>query len=265
MSIAFIGAGKMAEAIISVALDADLYEPWEVIACDISAERLDYLAEAFEVTVTADPLEAVANAITIVLAVKPQELTPLLRQIKPKLAKQHLIISIAAGKTLATIHRSIGDKPRLIRVMPNLPVMVQEGMTAYCADATAKPEDHNLVREIFGNAGAVLELPERNFHAVTALSGSGPAFAACFMQAMTAAATALKLPPEAAELMASQTLLGTALYLQSTNQPLDEFIAAVASPGGTTAAGLDVLQNSDFSEIIANTLKAAARRSSELR
>lgn len=265
MSIAFIGAGKMAEAIISVVLDSEICEPWDVIACDISEERRNYLAEAFEIAVTDDPLDAIANAETVVLAVKPQDLGALLRQIKPKLGKKHLLISIAAGKTLAVIRRGVGDKPRLIRVMPNLPVMIQEGMSAYCADTSALPKDHKLVQEIFGSAGAVLELPERNFHAVTALSGSGPAFVACFMQAMIKAATALKLPPEAAALLANQTLIGTSLYLQNSNLSLEEFIQAVASPGGTTAAGLEVLQSSSFDEIIAETLKAAAKRSMELR
>ncbi len=264
MTFGFLGAGKMAEAILDALTQAELCEPWEVIACDTSEERRDLMARQFGVAVTDDAAQTVKDCKVLVLAVKPQDADALLGGVKKLLSSGHLLISIAAGKTLAALKKASGGKPRLVRVMPNLAISVHEGMSVYCADKNAKPADKRLVERLFGSAGSVLELPERHFDAVTALSGSGPAFVAYVMQAMVEAATALKLPKDAARLLAEQTLIGTGVYLQHTGRDTAEFIRAVASPKGTTAAGLAVLEKSSVKAVLAKTLAAAAARSAEL-
>jgi pyrroline-5-carboxylate reductase len=265
MKIGFIGSGKMAEAVLSAALETGVCAPWDITACDIDAERRKYIEKEYEVIVTDDAVQTVKSCKVLLLAVKPQDADALLREVRPALTDKHLLISIAAGKTLAALKKAAGGKPRLVRVMPNLALLAQEGMSVYCAATSAKAADKRLVAQLFGSAGAVLELPERHFDAVTALSGSGPAFVAYFMQAMIEGAVALKMPADAAALLASQTLIGTGIYLQNTGRDTAEFIQAVASPKGTTAAGLAVLEQSDLREVICRTLTAAAERSAELK
>lgn len=254
----------MAEAIVASLAQTGLCNPWDVMACDKSQERRTLMAEQYGVVVTEDAIQTVKTCKVLVLAVKPQDLDALLGEVKKHLTDKHLLISIAAGKTLATLKKAAGSKPRLVRVMPNLALMVQEGMSVYCAAKNAKAADKKLVAQIFGSAGSVLELAERHFDAVTALSGSGPAFFAYVMQAMIEGAVALKLPKEAARLLAEQTLVGTGIYLQNTGRDTAEFIRAVASPKGTTAAGLAVLEASAVKAALGKTLAAAAARSAEL-
>jgi pyrroline-5-carboxylate reductase len=264
MRIGFLGAGKMAEAILAPMLQTGLSDPWDVMACDKAEDRRELMAKQFGVVVTDDVAETVKECKVLVLAVKPQDLDALLGEVKKALTDKHLLISIAAGKTLAALKQAAGPKPRLVRVMPNLAVMVQEGMSVYCAAKNAKAADKKLVAQIFGNAGSVLELGEKHFDAVTALSGSGPAFFAFMMQAMIEGAVALGLPKDAARLLAEQTMIGTGIYLQNTSRDTAEFIQAVASPKGTTAAGLSVLEKSPVKAALAKTLAAAAARSAEL-
>jgi pyrroline-5-carboxylate reductase len=264
MTIGFLGAGKMAEAILASMVQTGLSEPWDVVACDKSQERRDLIAKQYGVAVTDDVAQTVKDCKVLIVAVKPQDLDAMLAEVKKLFTDKHLLISIAAGKTLATLKKAVGSKPRLVRVMPNLALMVQEGMSVYCAAKNAKAADKQLVATLFGGAGAVLELAEKHFDAVTALSGSGPAFFAYVMQAMIEGAVALKLPKDAARLLAEQTLIGTGIYLQNTGRDTAEFIQAVASPKGTTAAGLAVLEKSSVKAALAKTLAAAAKRSAEL-
>jgi len=254
----------MAEAILASMVKNGLVDPWDVMACDKDEKRRALMEKQYGVIVTDDAAETVKQCKVLVLAVKPQDLDALLQALRPSLSDKHLLISIAAGKTLATLKKSAGAKVRLVRVMPNLALMVQEGMSVFCAAKTAKAADKRLVEQIFGGAGAVLELAERHFDAVTALSGSGPAFFAYVMQALIDGALRLKLPKNAARLLAEQTLVGTGIYLQNTGRDAAEFIQAVASPKGTTAAGLAVLEASPIRTILAKTLAAAAARSAEL-
>jgi len=264
MRIGFLGAGKMAEAILSSLVQTGLYNAWDVMACDKSEERRKLMDKQYGVVVTDDVGQTVKDCKVLVLAVKPQDLDALLSGIRGQLTANHLLISIAAGKTLAVLKKAAGSKPRLVRVMPNLALMVQEGMSVYCPAKNAKAADKKLVAQIFGGAGSVLELPEKHFDAVTALSGSGPAFFTFVMQAMIEGGIALKLPADAARLLAEQTMIGTGIYLQNTGRDTGEFIKAVTSPKGTTAAGMAVLEKSAVKTALAKTLAAAAARSAEL-
>jgi pyrroline-5-carboxylate reductase len=264
MRVGLLGAGKMAEAIASALIQTGLCEPWDITACDKFEERRNFMAKQYQIITTNCPVETVNDSEVLVLAVKPQDLDMLLEVIKPYLTANKLIISIVAGKSLSHIKKLSGKASRMIRVMPNLALMVQEGMSVYCASKQATKKDKECVTKIFGSAGAVISLPERHFDAVTALSGSGPAFIAYVLDAMIEGARALKLPKEAARLLAEQTLIGAGIYLQNSGRDIGEFIKAVASPKGTTVAGLAVLEKSSLRATIIKTLKAAAKRSAEL-
>ena len=149
--------------------------------------------------------------------------------------------------------------------MPNLPVLVGEGMVAYAPDTSAKPADVKLVAKLLGSCGTAIQLEERHFDAVTALSGSGPAFFAYVMEAMAAAGEKLGLPADAARLLSNKTMLGTARYLAETGQDPQAFIRAVCSPKGTTEAGMKKLEASSTAAALEKTLAAAAKRSAELK
>ena len=264
MHIGFLGAGKMAEAILAALIRNRIVPASAIVACEISAERRAFLRRRYRIALAKSPAELAASCEIVFLAVKPQDLDALLAQVAPGLGKRHVLISIAAGKTLAHLQQQAGPGVRLVRVMPNLAVQVGEGMSAFCLGRYAKPGDRRLAVRLLGCCGRVVELPERQFDAVTALSGSGPAFFAYVLSGLAAAAEAEGLSAATARLLAGQTLLGTGRYLQETGRDPAEFIQAVASPKGTTAAGLAVLDASDIAQVLKQTIRAAAGRSREL-
>jgi pyrroline-5-carboxylate reductase len=207
---------------------------------------------------------AASRADVLFLSVKPQDVAAVAQEVKPLLTADKLLVSIVAGKSLATLRRMFGPKVRLVRVMPNLALRAKEGMCAITAARNATGEDVELVSDILGAAGRTEVLPERHFDAVTALSGSGPAFFAYMEEAMAEGGVRLGLKKDVAKRLAEQTMLGTAAYLRQSGADLGEFISGVATKGGTTAAGMEKMRKSEFKEIVAATLKAAAERSAEL-
>ncbi len=261
--IGFIGCGKMGGAILAAFLKSGV-DPDDVLVCDASEETLSKYRK-MKIAVTDSPADVAACCRTVFLAVKPQDFDALVSGIAHRLGPSKLVVSIAAGKTLARIRELAGPGPRLVRVMPNLPVLVGEGMVAYAPDASAKPADVRLVARLLGACGTAIRLDERHFDAVTALSGSGPAFFAFVMQAMAAAGEKLGLPADAARLLSNKTMLGTARYLAETAQDPQAFIRAVCSPKGTTEAGMKVLDKSSVATVLEKTLAAAAKRSAELK
>lgn len=264
MKIGFLGAGKMAEAILSGILQSELVAPADVIACDKSRERLALMRGQYGVAATADAAEMIKGSDIVVLAVKPQDMEALLSDLNALFTSGHLLISIAAGKKLEFLRGVCGQAPRLARVMPNLALMAREGMSVFCMDGEGSESDRSVTARIFGSAGAVLELDQKHFDAVTALSGSGPAFVAYLLKGFVDAAVKLGIEQSAARLLAEQTMLGTAVYLRESGRDIGGFIEAVCSPKGTTAAGMSVLGASDVSEVLESTLCAAAARSGEL-
>lgn len=265
MKIGFLGAGKMGEAILSAVIQTDLAKPEDILACEKIDERRAYLSKNYQVFTSADVADTIKVSNVLILAVKPQDLTATLAACKEIFTSKQLVISIAAGKTIKVLRKAIGPKPRLIRVMPNLALQVKQGMSVYAPDKNVKPMDKKLAAKIFGGAGVAIELPEKQLDAVTALSGSGPAFVAYFLKAMIDGAVALKMPAAAARLLAEQTFIGAATYLKQTGSDIDKFIAAACTPGGTTAAGMAVLAKKPaIPEIVAKTLEATAGRSAEL-
>ncbi len=260
--ILFVGGGKMAEAIFSGIIAKRIVPEDRITVVEHCVEQQVVLSLNYPdlaVFSCLDPRNLVDHDV-IILAVKPQDLRAAVEGMA--LTKRHLVISIAAGVSLATLRGYVGVGPRLIRVMPNLPLAVGEGMTAYCADSLIK--DKKLVERIFSALGAVSETPEGEFDAVTGLSGSGPAFIAWVVKAFAGAAAKAGLAEEVAEAFALQTLLGTAMYLTERSSSLDDFIAAVSSKGGTTQAGIDALESSGCVADLQGAILAAAARSAEL-
>ena len=257
--IGFFGAGKMAEGILSAVEDRT-----SVIMAEKVAERAAELKKKYPVAVTGDLKEVAEKAKIIFLSVKPQDVAAVAAEVKPILKPTQVLVSIVAGKKLSGLRRAFGAKVRMLRVMPNLALRANAGMCAICAASNAKKSDVAAVERILGGAGATAVLKERDFDAVTALSGSGPAYFAYMEEAMAEAGVKLGLKPDVARLLAEQTMYGTAKFLRESGMPLKPFIDGVCTKGGTTAAGMEKLAASDFKNVVAATLAAAAQRSKEL-
>jgi len=263
MKVAFLGGGKMAEAMIAALIRSGTARPNELFVSDISEARRTALKSTYGINAYKDSTHLAELAPVIVLAVKPQDLGSALDELVAALDETHLVVSIAAGVTLATLESRM-PRARAVRVMPNLACQVGESMSAFTCGASASLEDRRTVTQIMSSCGRVEELPETLFDVVTAVGGSGPAFFAYFVQCFTEVAQRHGMPDETARLFAMQTMLGTARVLIDGDQDPAEFIAAVSSRKGTTAEGMDVLRDSDVRDVIASTVDAAARRSREL-
>ena len=259
MKIGFFGAGKMAEGILSA-----IPGKKQVTMAEKVPARAAELKKRYGVKMT-DDLKVVAKTSDLIfLAVKPQDVDAVAAEVKPLLGAGQTIVSIVAGKTLAKLRKAFGAKVRLVRVMPNLALRAQAGMCAICPAAKTPPAALKAVEAILGGAGATVVLKEKDFDAVTALSGSGPAYFAYMEEAMAEGGVALGLKPAVARLLAEQTMYGTAKFLRESGMELKPFIDGVCTKGGTTAAGMVKLANPQFKKIVAATLAAAAKRSQEL-
>lgn len=257
--IGFFGAGKMAEGILAAIADKS-----KTIMAEKLPERAQYLAERHAVAVTDDLVQVAKSAKLIFLAVKPQDVEAVAKETKKYLKSTQTLVSIVAGKKLSYLRKAFGPAVKLIRVMPNLALRANAGMCAIAPGKNATKRDVAKVEKILGAAGATAVLAEKDFDAVTALSGSGPAYFAYMEEAMAEGAVKLGLKPAVARLLAEQTMYGTAKYLRESGADLGEFIAGVCTKGGTTAAGMAQLSPSPFKKIVAETLAAAAKRSKEL-
>jgi pyrroline-5-carboxylate reductase len=262
-TIAIIGGGKMGEAIISGLVNGVLFNPDLLLVAEPSEQQREYLSEAYGVRCVADGAD-IALANTVLLAVKPQ----VLKEISTRLAgsaslKPTRVISIAAGITTATLC-ALFPEAAVIRVMPNTPLMVGAGMSAVSiAEGTPRAEGE-LVRDLFSLMGEAVLIEEEKLNAVTALSGSGPAYFALFVEELTAAGSAAGLDPEVAQLLAQQTLVGTARYLALTDITPTDLRVAVTSPRGTTEAALLDFEAHGFGGIVRSAFDAALHRAEEL-
>ena len=252
MKIGFFGAGKMAEGILSA-----IENKRGVVMAEKVEARAKELKAKYGVKVVADVKEVAKTCDLVFLAVRPQDVDVVAAEVKPLLKKGQVLVSIVAGKTLAKLKAAFGSKAKLIRVMPNLALRAKAGMCAITSH-------HAEVEKILGGAGATVVLKEKDFDAVTALSGSGPAYFAYMEEAMTEGGVALGLKPAVARLLAEQTMFGTAKFLRESGMELRPFIDGVCTKGGTTAAGMKFLSKPGFKKQVAQTLAAAAKRSKEL-
>lgn len=249
----------MAEGILSAMEDRT-----SVIVAEKVDARAEELVRRYGVVATDSPACVAASARLIFLAVRPQDVDAVAAEVRPLLTASQVLVSIVAGKTLAKLRKAFGAKVRIVRVMPNLALRAKAGMCAVCAAPNAKATDVKRVRSLLGAAGETVVLKERDFDAVTALSGSGPAYFAYMCEAMSDAGARLGLGRDVARLLSEQTMYGTAKFLRESGMDLGEFISGVCTKGGTTSAGMEKLDVPEFKKIVADTLAAAARRSKEL-
>ncbi|HXH86299.1 MAG TPA: pyrroline-5-carboxylate reductase [Nitrospira sp.] len=262
-NIAFIGGGQMAEAIVGGLLAGKLCKPDHLWATDPIAARCDRLKSQFGIRVGSDNHEAVTWAEIVILAVKPQSLPDVLKEIGADLSRV-LVLSIVAGVTIRTIGERVPGASRIVRAMPNTPVFVREGMTALAFGAGCSEEDMSVSRTVFEAVGRVVPVEERLMDAVTGLSGSGPAYIFQAIEALADGGVKMGLPRQTAELLAAQTVLGAAkLVLESGEHPA-KLKDRVASPGGTTIAGLHQLEQGGFRATLMGAVEAATKRSQEL-
>jgi pyrroline-5-carboxylate reductase len=259
MRIGFIGGGNMAEAMIKGMASHGMEG---ILVSDPSESRRRHLKDTYRVESTASNNEVVSACSIIILAVKPQVMGKVLDEIRVNITEDKTVVSIAAGISLPFLAARLRSK-KLIRVMPNTPALVQEGMTVVSFSESLSDSEISAVREIFMSIGKVIALPEKYMDIVTALSGSGPGFISLFVEAMTDAGTRRGLGDADARTLMIQTLLGTARLLETGISPV-KLRDMVTSPGGTTEAGLEVLRREGFTEMISTAVDAAARRSEEL-
>jgi pyrroline-5-carboxylate reductase len=265
-TIGFIGGGNMAEAVIRGVIAAKLYSAPNILVSDIRSERLDYLASEYKVTAAESNTALVQKADVVVLSVKPQNMDAVLDEIKDAVKKDTLIISIAAGVTTAKIAGVLGDVS-IIRVMPNTPALIGQGASALYSGKASK-EGLGLVLKIFSAVGkAVVVESEELIDAVTAVSGSGPAYFFLMMEEMIKAGQKLGLSHDVAKELVLQTAKGAALLAESADvqgETPAELRKKVTSPGGTTEAAIKVFAERKFSELVTDALTSAANRSKEL-
>ena len=257
--IGFLGAGKMAEGILS-ALD----DKSSVLMAEKCPERAKELAKKYGVKTTPNVEDVASQCSLVFLAVRPQDVADVATRVKPLLATGQTLVSIVAGKTLAALRQAFGRKAHLVRVMPNLCLRAHAGMCAIAYAPRTPRASREAVESILGAAGTTVVLRERDFDAVTALSGSGPAYFAYMEEAMAEGGVALGLPPKVARLLAEETMFGTAKFLRESKMPLRPFIEGVCTKGGTTEAGMRKLASPTFKRLVAATLQAAAARSKAL-
>lgn len=249
----------MAEAMIKGMIQSGKKD---IMVSELREERRAYLESAYNVKATPDNKDVVKGCEIIILAVKPQNMDDVTSEIVGLMSPDKLIVSIAAGIPLSYLTERLGTE-RIIRVMPNTPALVQEGMSVLSLCECIQDKEMSVIRGIFLSIGKVLVLPEKYMDAVTAVSGSGPAFIALFVEKLIDAGVNVGLSRGDASELAVQTLIGTAKLLE-TGMPPEKLRAMVTSPGGTTAAGLRVFDEKGFTDMIGAVVKAAADRSREL-
>jgi len=262
--IGFIGAGNMAEAMIKGLLQSGTSKPENIVASDVREDRLSFIHELFEVSVCERNPDVVKRADLVVLAVKPQIMESVLVELTDGLDMSKLIISIAAGISLATIESHLKRDLRLIRVMPNIAALVLESATAICAGRHASSEDLKLAKAIFDSIGKTVIIEEGLMDAITGLSGSGPAYLFLIIDAMADAGVKVGLSRDNALTLSAQTVLGAAKLLIETGEHPGRLKDLVTSPGGTAIAGLHTLEEGGLRTTLINAVEMATRRSREL-
>lgn len=262
--IGFLGAGRMATALGQGFLEAELTAAENLLGADPVPEARERFAQATGAATTDDNLEVAAVSDVIFLAVKPPQLGKLLDLLKGKIAASTLVVSIVAGVRLKVLAEGLGQGVRVVRVMPNTPCLVGRGASGYCLGAFATEEDGKLVEQLLTATGIAYRLDEKLLDAVTGLSGSGPAFALVIIEALRDGGVRMGLPPDVATALAAQTLRGAAEMVLTTGESPSELTDRVASPGGTTVAGLEVLESHGLREALVEAVRAATARSIEL-
>ncbi len=264
LKIAFLGAGNMAEALVAGIVKGKLAEPENILATDIASTRLEILKDRYYIQVGSQNSEAVMWADVIILCVKPNVMTKVLGDIQGSLSDKQLVISVAAGVPLNNIQATIGQTIPLVRAMPNTPAVIQEGVTALSGGEGLSFEHLEIARSIFESVGKVVVVDESLMDGVTGLSGSGPAYIYLAIEALIDGGVRVGLPRNVAHTLAVQTVVGAATMVRETGEHPAVLKDRVTSPGGTTIAGLQRLEEGGLRATLIEAVEAAAHRSKEL-
>jgi pyrroline-5-carboxylate reductase len=263
-SVGFIGAGVMASALAKGWLSAGLLDPARMAAFDLDQSRLLSLREATGLRAAASNADCVSGQDTIVIATKPAAVLPALKELRDILQPEQLVVSIAAGVTLASLEAAVPDGLAVIRVMPNTPCQIGSGAAGFSRGKNALPEHAAQVKRLFDAVGCAIEVPDYLMDAVTGLSGSGPAYLFIVIEALADGGVRAGIDRVSAMKLAAQTVLGAArLVLESGEHP-GQLKDQVASPGGTTIAGLGVLESRAVRAAFMDAVDAATARSREI-
>ncbi len=262
--VAILGAGTIGEALVAGFLSGGWREAAEIVATGRREERLAELRERYGVEATLSNADAIAGAALVVIAVKPQDFEVLIGEIAPLLAVEQTILSIAAAIPTGTIENHLAERVPVVRAMPNTPSVVHEGIAGVCAGIHADEAHLALAEEALAHLGAVVRVPEPYMDAVTAVSGSGPAYFALLAEAMIEAGILLGLGREVSTQLVVQTMLGTAKLLRDEKIHPVELREKVTSPGGTTIRAIRELESAGVRAAFLNAIEAAMERSREL-
>ena len=263
-AIGFLGAGQMATALANGWIANDMLDLARSIAADPHHAAREKFATATGVKAVESNVEVIEACHVIILAVKPQTISGVLAGICSHLKPHHLLISIAAGVTLSHLTELLGASTRIVRVMPNTPALVGASATGYSPGSATKPDDVELVGRLFNSVGTAITVPEHLLDAVTGLSGSGPAYVFVFIEALADAGVRAGLSRDVALKLAAQTVFGSAKMVLQTGTHPAVLKDAVASPAGTTIAGLHALEQAGFRAAVMDAVNAATVRATEL-
>jgi pyrroline-5-carboxylate reductase len=263
-TLGFIGGGNMAAALIKGLLFSHVAEPRDIVVSDVKDERLRVLSEQHGVRTTKDNHELVRAADVVVLAVKPQVIDKVLDAIRPDLRPEQLVVSVAAGVSIAVMEVRLPEGTRVVRTMPNTPATALAGATAIARGTHATEEDLATVEKLFAAVGRVVTLDESLLDAVTGLSGSGPAYVMLMIEALADGGVKVGLHRDTALLLAAQTVYGSAKLLLETGEHPGRLKDMVTSPGGTAIAGLHTLESGGLRRTLIDAVEAATSRAAVL-
>ncbi|MBI4187380.1 MAG: pyrroline-5-carboxylate reductase [Chloroflexi bacterium] len=264
MKIAFIGGGNMGEAMLLAVLDKGLASREAICVSDVNQARRELIQQRYGVATTDSNRQAVHGADVVVLAIKPQNLADVMAELNGQLKPRQLVLSIIAGARLATLCAGL-DHGAVVRVMPNTPAQIGEGMSVWTAASEVAPGQKEQVASILGAMGReVFVDDEKYIDMATAVSGSGPAYVFLFMESLVEAAVHIGLPRDMAREMVMQTVIGSARFAGKSGKPLAELRKMVTSPGGTTAEALLRLEKGDFSGLVKQAVIAAHDKARKL-
>ncbi len=262
--VVFVGAGNMAEALVKGMLAGRVCPACDIRVTDVSAARLSYFEKELKVAGSRDNAAAIKDADVVVLAVKPQVMAEVLEGLRGVVAKQTLFLSIAAGLPTGWIEGRLGEGVRVVRAMPNTPALVRSGAAAICGGRWASEQDLQVAEAVLGAVGVVVRVAEKDMDAVTAISGSGPAYFYYFMEALIEAARDAGLDEGVARRLICATMEGTAKMVDGTGLHPEELRRQVTSKGGTTEAAFRVLEEKTVYDAFVAAIAAAHKRAKEL-
>jgi len=264
MQIAFIGGGNMGEAMLKAILNNKIASAGDILVGDIQKSRLEYLKQKYSVGVMSSNLEAASRGEVVILAIKPQNLSEVMAELRGKFKPSQLVLSIIAGARVNTLREGLGHKV-IIRVMPNTPAQIGQGISVWTATSEVSEEQKRRAQVILGAMGKEVFVTDEGYiDMATAISGSGPAYVFLFVESLVSAATEIGLPPDMAYKLVLETILGSGHFAKASGKELAELRRMVTSPGGTTAEALSCLEKGGFTGLIMEAVSAAYHKARSL-